>query len=238
MMDIRRIIEHGAEKLEVKISPGAAAAFSEYLSILEVSNESINLTAIKGSENIIRLHFLDSLALMKAVEFSNAKVIDVGSGAGFPGLPLKFAEPSIDLTLLDATRKKTAFLSDLCTSLRTDVEIVNARAEDAAHIDKMRERFDIAVSRAVAHLDILCELCLPFVRVGGAFFAMKSADFEGELDGASGAMRILGAELAQVIKYEIAETGVFRNIICINKIASTPTEYPRRFSKIKNQPLI
>ena len=236
-MDLVHMLEQGARKLGISIPFGAYDSFRIYLSMLEETNKTTNLTAIEASEDIVLLHFLDSLALLKVAEFENANVIDIGSGGGFPGVPLKIVDQTIRLTLLDATAKKIVFLSDLCTKLGIEADMLHARAEEAAHDEHLRDRFDIVVSRAVAHLDVLCELCLPFVRVGGVFLAMKSADYEAELHEAIGAISLLGAEISQTHKYELPDTDIVRSIIRISKTAATPNEYPRRFSKIKKHPL-
>jgi 16S rRNA (guanine527-N7)-methyltransferase len=204
---------------------------------LENKGNYINLTAITGRDDVARLHFLDSLTLLQAADFRNAKVIDIGSGAGFPGVPLKLAEPSMTLTLLDATNKRVTFLSALCDVLGIDTFCIHARAEEAAHMPEMRERYDIAVSRAVARLNVLCELCLPFVRTGGTFLAMKTADSAEETEEALSAVKALGAELTGEKDYIIPGTDITRSIIIIRKISETPVEYPRRFPKIQKSPL-
>jgi len=230
---IHAILEHGADALGVKLPPEAYDSFEKYYELLEKHGRNVNLTAITGAEDVTRLHFLDSIALLKTADFSNAKVIDIGSGAGFPGIPLKIAEPSIDLTLLDATSKRIAFLSEACTSLGISARSLHARAEEAAHMADMRGRFDIAVSRAVAQLNVLCELCIPYVRVGGMFIAMKSVDCIAELDEARDIMAILGADSAEIYDYTIPGTDVTHRAILIRKTSDTPANYPRRFSKIK-----
>jgi 16S rRNA (guanine527-N7)-methyltransferase len=253
--ELSDIIEHGAKSLGISLPDGAAAAFAVYYAFLEQKRKHVNLTAITGCEDAARLHFLDSLALLCAADFRNARVIDVGSGAGFPGMPLKLAEPSLVLTLLDATGKRVAFLSDLCEALGVGavcghacaedvtagggrlMTCIHARAEEAAREHSMRGRYDIAVSRAVARLNVLCELCLPFVSVGGVFLAMKGADSAEELDEALGAVKILGAEYTEKMDYTIQGTDITRSIIIIRKISETPDEYPRRFPKIQKSPL-
>ena len=195
--EVFAIIAQGTKELNIDLPPGTEAAFGTYYDFLEKRGQNVNLTAISGAENIACLHFLDSLALLNAALFQNKKVLDIGSGAGFPGLPLKLAEPSIDLTLLDATGKRIVFLQELCSELGVDATCINARAEDAAHRPELRGVFDIAVSRAVARLNVLCELCLPFVRTGGMFMAMKSIDSVGEVSQASNAVNVLGGELRE-----------------------------------------
>ena len=221
----------------IALPAAAIAAFDSYYSLLEKSGKSFNLTTITGVEDVARLHFLDSLALLMATDFKNAKVIDIGSGAGFPGLPLKLAEASIDLALLDATAKRIAFLSELCAVLEVAATCLHARAEEAARELYLREQFDIAVSRAVAQLSVLSELCLPFVRVGGIFLAMKGIGSSGELEEALGAIHEMGAEYEGTLDYALPETNISHRIIKIRKISPTPKHYPRRFAKIQKSPI-
>ena len=237
METVSQTIERGAAELGVALPPGAGAAFEKYYNMLEQRGKNVNLTAITGAQDVIRLHFLDSLALLGSADFQKARVIDVGSGAGFPGVPLKLAEPSIDLTLLDAKGKRVAFLSDLCAAIAIDAVCVHARAEELAHTPGMREQFDIAVSRAVAQLNILCELSLPFVRVGGSFLAMKSYDSLEEREEARNAIDTLGAKIDGSIEYTIPGAGIKRLIIVIRKTSATPEAYPRRFAKMQKAPL-
>jgi len=231
--NIFAIISHGANEMNIELPPNAEAAFKAYYDLLESCGQNVNLTAISGVEEVARLHFLDSLALLNTTKFKKKNVIDIGSGAGFPGLPLKIAEPSINLTLLDATSKRINFLTELSTILKIDASCLNSRAEEAAHYSQLREQYDIAVSRAVARLNILSELCLPFVQVGGKFIAMKSLDSSDELEEAKSAISILGGSLNQEIDYTIPGTNVTHRVIIIDKIQSTPEKYPRRFSRIQ-----
>jgi len=235
--NVQEIVARGVEELGLDLSPGAVSAYEAYFAFLEERGRSVNLTAITGADDVARLHFLDSIALLKSTRFVGARVIDVGSGAGFPGVPLKITEPSIDLTLLDATGKRVAFVSELCAMLGLDATFVHARAEDAAHEPDMREKYDIAVSRAVARLNILCELCLPFVRIGGVFLAMKGIDSSVELDEARGAIVTLGAQFLECSNYTIPGTDISRSAVVIRKTAETPGKYPRRFAKIQKEPL-
>jgi len=231
------IIEQGAKELYIDLPPEAGAAFRAYYDFLEKRGQTVNLTAISGAGEVACLHFLDSLALIGCTSFKESRVIDIGSGAGFPGIPLKVAEPSIDLTLLDATGKRISFLSELCVELGLEAACVNARAEEAAHFPELREQYDIVVSRAVARLNILCELCLPFVRVGGTLIAMKSIDSDGEVKEAQNAIKLLGAELQENFDYTIPGTDITHRAVLISKIEATPEKYPRRFAKIQKASL-
>ena len=234
---ISTIIAQGAEKLNIELPPDAEAAFRAYYDFLKKHGQAVNLTAITGAGEVACLHFLDSLALLNVVKFKDTKVIDVGSGAGFPGVPLKIAEPSIDLTLLDSTGKRIAFLSELCEELGLKAEYLKARAEDAAYFPDYREKYDVVVSRAVARLNILCELCLPFVCVGGLFIAMKGVDSEDEITETKNALKTLGGEWQKNYDYKIPDTDITHRAVLIRKIRSTTEKYPRRFARIKKSPL-
>ena len=207
--------------------------FSE---LLVEKNKVMNLTAITEPADIATLHFLDCASLLPLAEWKGKTVVDVGTGAGFPGMPLRILEPSIHLTLLDSLNKRIDFLQKGCEDLGlTDVACVHGRAEEfAAH---RRESFDIAVSRALANLQMLSELCLPLAKVGGSFLSMKSVDSDQELEAAKKAISILGGEISEVKDYAIPGTDVRHRLILIKKIKETPKKYPRAFAKIKKNPL-
>lgn len=199
-------------------------------------NQVMNLTAITDEADFARLHLLDSAVLLNVAEIKGKRVIDVGTGAGFPGVPLRILRSDFDLTLLDSTGKRIDFLRETCLALGlTGVDCVHARAEEIAA--ERRESCDIATSRAVASLPVLCELCLPLVRVGGQFLAMKSAQSDDELDGAKRAIETLGARLNRVVDYTIPTSDVTHRVIVIDKVRPTPKQYPRAFGQIKKKPL-
>jgi len=209
-------------------------ALCRYADLLAEKNKVMNLTAITEPEEIASLHFLDSLCLLNLLDFSAKRVIDVGTGAGFPGLPLRIVQPDLQLTLLDALNKRIDFLQEVCRALNLpDVLCVHARAEEFGH----REEYDIAVSRAVASLPLLLELCLPFVKVGGRFLAMKGRDSDEEIAAAEHAAELLGAGAAQITDYSIPGTDVVHRAVLFEKIRPTPVKYPRAFAKIKKSPL-
>ncbi|MEG1593174.1 MAG: 16S rRNA (guanine(527)-N(7))-methyltransferase RsmG [Oscillibacter sp.] len=207
-----------------------------YADTLLETNRVMNLTAITDPAEVATLHFLDSAALLSLVDFRGKTLADVGTGAGFPGLPLRILEPTIRLTLLDSLNKRVDFLQRICDDLGfSDVACVHSRAEEFAA--KHRETFDLVSSRAVASLPLLLELCLPLVKVGGACLAMKSVDCDQELTAAKGAIALLGGQLSAVKDYQIPGTEIFHRLIVIEKIGETPKKYPRAFAKIKKNPL-
>ena len=224
----------GAAALGLELNAGQVAALERYAALLVEKNAVMNLTAITAPAEIARLHFLDSLSLLTLAEFREKRVLDVGCGAGFPGVPLKIGEPSVDLTLLDSTAKRMAWLSgELLPALGLEAERLTGRAEEL--IEGRREGFDLCVSRAVARLNMLCELCLPYVRVGGSFLAMKGAQAGDELAEAKTAIRTLGGELREIARVPIGDA--IHRVVVIDKVQKTPAKYPRRFAKIKQQPL-
>ena len=223
---------------DLGLNPAPAAALAEYGRLLLEQNQVMNLTAITQPDQVARLHMLDCAAVLGAADFSGKSVLDVGTGAGFPGLVLRLCEPSIQLTLLDSLAKRVNWLSQLAPALGAeDVRCVHGRAEELSPLPEWREQYDIVTSRAVADLRLLCELCLPFVKVGGVFLAMKAEDSNEEVDAAGRAVSILGGQLRSAYRYTVPGTEVVRKVIRIEKIAPTPPRYPRRFSKIKKSPL-
>ena len=231
---MRAILEAGLP--QVGADPGCIPALERFADLLLEKNQVMNLTAITEPEAVATLHLLDSLSVWQAADLAGKSLIDVGTGAGFPGLPLRLAHPEIRLTLLDSLNKRVEFLREVCSQLGLeDVKCVHGRAEEfaAGH----REQFDGAVSRAVADLRVLSELCLPLVKVGGVFLSMKSTDCEEELNAAKGAIRALGGRTERVVDYPIPPTDVVHRIIVIRKLSPTPARYPRRFAQIKKQPL-
>ena len=231
-----KILNEGFASLGITPDAKAVDRLKTYFEYLEERNRVMNLTAISGTEDVARLHFLDCAALLKVCDFEDKKVIDVGTGAGFPGMVLKTVQPGMDITLIDSLNKRIDFLSEVCNKLALDgVQCVHARAEEIP--EERRAAYDIAVSRAVARLGTLCELCLPYLRVGGVFIAMKGPDCDTEVEEAKSAMHLLGAQLKDIVRYTIPGTDITHAAVVIEKIKPTHPKYPRKWSQIKKQPL-
>ena len=215
------------------LSPAQIDTLCAFGQALIEKNKVMNLTAITEPQAVAELHFLDCIALLQAEPFAGKRVIDVGCGAGFPGVPLKIAEPSIELTLLDSLAKRMTWLRELLPQLGVEAEVVTARAEE--YVRDCREQYDIAVSRAVARLNILAELCLPYVKTGGYFLAMKGALADEEIDEARRGIAQLGGSIERVYEYPIQDA--VHKAVVIRKQKPTPPKYPRAFAKIKKSPL-
>lgn len=225
----------GTNALNISLSEQQADTFCAFGDALIEKNKVMNLTAITEPTEVATLHFLDCISLLTVEDFQNKTLVDVGCGAGFPGVPLKLAEPSISLTLLDSLKKRIDWLSQVLPSLGVEAECVAARAEEFAALH--RECYDIATSRAVARLNILSELCLPLVKTGGAFVAMKAVDSDEELSQAAGGIKTLGGKVEKIVDYTVPGTDTLHRAVVIRKVRSTPKQYPRRFAKIKASPL-
>lgn len=231
---MRETLERGLP--ELSIDPAVIPALERFAGMVLERNKVMNLTAITEPEDVAALHLLDSLALLPLAALENERLVDVGCGAGFPGVPLAIAGAGLKVTLLDSQKKRMDFLEEARESLGLENAVcVHGRAEEFA--GEQREQFDAAVSRAVAALPVLCELCLPLVRVGGRMLAMKSANSEEEINGAKRAVKLLGGQVEWVKDYQVPTTEVIHRLVCIRKVSSTPGKYPRRFALIKKQPL-
>ena len=205
-----------------------------FADLLIEKNKVMNLTAITEESRVAALHFADCLFLLSVEDFTKKRIIDIGCGGGFPSVPLLCAEPSLDITGVDSTTKRVDFVTQSVTSLGVGGKFISARAEEYAL--KNMEKFDISLSRAVAPLNILCELSMPLLKIGGKMLAMKSTD-EGELENAKNAIKTLGGRLAGTRDYSVGEEYPARRVVIIEKIAKTPPQYPRRYAKIKDKPL-
>ena len=226
------------KKMNYELTEEMLAQFSSYEKLLVEWNEKMNLTAITEHNEVVIKHFADSLFGLKFIKESSS-IIDVGTGAGFPGLPLKIARPDIKLTLLDSLNKRLNFLTEVKNQLGlSDVTCVHSRAEDGAKSGSdLRESFDVATSRAVANLSVLCEYCLPYLKRGGVFLAYKGSDVDEELMNAQNAIETLGGEVTGVYQYNIPDTDINHSVVVITKVRNTPDKYPRLQGKIQKKPL-
>jgi len=228
----------GAKRLGFDLSPGQLESFQVYYEELVQWNKRVNLTAITDYERVQTSHFLDSLTVALFLDDLPTPVLDVGTGAGFPGIPAKILLPRIRLSLVEATAKKAAFLNHLVDRLGLEgVEVVTARAEELAHDARYRETFDVVLSRGVARLDTLAELALPFCMCGGAFVAQKKGKVDAEVDAASAVIGILGGRLREVRRIAVEELDEERALVVIDKCTGTPQAYPRRAGIPQKRPI-
>ncbi len=228
------LLRHALARFGLTLEEQTACQLDAFCGLLLEANRHMNLTAVTDPEGMTVKHLLDSLLLLWAAPpEQGAALLDVGSGAGFPAVPLALARPDLRVTLLDSTKKRVEFLADCCQTLRLPATALHARAEEAARRRELRERFDLVTARAVAALPVLSELCLPFVQLGGVFAALKGGAVEEELGQAEAAIRKLGGKVERVARYTLTEDGEnARSIVIVRKISQTPTAYPRTFAKI------
>lgn len=231
------LLQSEAEKIGVDLGEYGADRFDSYAERLVRWNEHVNLTAITEPDDIVIKHFIDCLYIMKYVAFKkDEKLVDVGTGAGFPGMPLLIANPDLDVTFVDSMEKRIGFLRDVLKNIGLTGTRIHERAEVVGKDADYREKFDYATARAVAPLNVLCEYCLPLVKVGGLFVSLKGSSGMEELKAAENAINVLGGEVAKAVEYQLPN-GDGRSIIIIRKISQTPTKYPRKSKKIDTKPL-
>ena len=222
------------KKYEIDLPSEVYDKLEIYADFLVKYNENVNLTAITDGREIFVKHFLDSILLLKYVDIpSNSSIIDVGTGAGFPSVPMKIYRPDLKITLLDSLNKRINFLQQLCEMTQIDAEFIQGRAEDYGKESQYREKFDFSCARAVANLSVLSEYCIPFVKIGGYFISMKGPN--EIIDESNKAVELLGGKIKSDIQYSLENDT--RRIIAIEKISQTPTKYPRNSSQIKKKPL-
>lgn len=238
-MSFTDIVLQGCSTWNIEIDKEAAEKLEKYAELLVEKNKVMNLTAITEMDEIATRHMLDCLYQMKCADFAGKRVVDIGSGGGFPGIPLQICNASAEFLLVDSRKKRVDFLTEVCEALRLSTTTRAGRAEEIVAEKNMREAFDIAVSRAVAPLNVLCEICLPFVRVGGAFLAMKSDNENAsvEIVSAQRAIRTLGAKIESCEKYTLPNADTAHQVVVIKKVGPTPPKYPRRFAKIEAEPI-
>ncbi len=239
------------DAFHITLSEKQIQQFVVYYEMMIARNESVNLTAITDFEEVCKKHFIDSLSLVKAIDLSGRRqesgsssdhpeltLIDVGTGAGFPGIPLKIAFPDLRVTLLDSLNKRVDFLREVIAELELEkIEAIHGRAEDYAVPGQLREQYDLCVSRAVANLAVLSEYCLPYVKVGGSFIAYKSEKAAEEMREAENAIRILGGGAAEQISFTLPDADIYRSLVTIAKVSTTPAKYPRKAGTAGRKPL-
>ncbi len=238
-MDFYDLMSRSADDVDLQFSKEKYGKFIIYMRLLQEWNEKINLTTIINDEEVIKKHFIDSIKAFKRKELNNANnLIDVGTGAGFPGLPIAIMKEDINVTLLDSLNKRVNFLNTVINALGlSNVTTIHSRAEDGARDIKLREKFDIATSRAVANMSVLSELCLPYVKIGGSFIALKGPSVEEEINESEKAIKILGGKLVGICEINIEGTELRHNLVIVNKIKKCPMAYPRKAGYINKDPL-
>lgn len=231
------LLKNDAEKLGIAISDEQIKKFELLSEMLVEQNKTMNLTAITDPDEIAVKHFADSVSVLTAYDIPvGARVMDIGTGAGFPGIPLLIMRPDIDLTMVDSTAKKLRYVQSTVDSLGLIATTLHTRAEEAGQSKEYREQFDVVCSRAVAALNVLCEYCLPFVKVGGMFIAMKGAKAQEEIADAKAAIKLLGGKIVSEKTFTLSDGGE-RNIVVIKKISHIPPKYPRPSAQIAKKPL-
>ncbi len=233
------ILDTAADNIGLSFDDKKYEQFIKYKDLLKEWNEKVNLTAIKDDEGIIKKHFIDSIKIFKFQPLKNAKkVIDIGTGGGFPGIPMKIIKPDIDIVLLDSLKKRINVLEDILYKIDIkDVTAMHGRAEEFGVDPQHRQQYDAVVSRAVANLAVLSEFCIPYVKVGGYFLAMKGPAAEEEIKAAKNAISTLGGKLEEVIEVEIEDSDLNHNLVVIKKVKNTPKQYPRKAGSITKNPL-
>lgn len=238
-MEFFELMKTASNDVGLEFTEGQYEQFIKYMRLLQEWNEKINLTAITEDGEVVKKHFIDCIKAFKSDKIKNAKtIIDVGTGAGFPGLPIAIMNPNVEVTLLDSLNKRINFLNLVVRELGLkNVKTIHSRAEDGARKPELREKFDIATSRAVANMAVLSEFCMPYVKKGGYFVALKGPSIDEELENGSNAIKILGGELKDIIEISIEETDLKHNIVEVKKIKTCPKTYPRKAGTVNKKPL-
>lgn len=236
---MNNVLTEKVKELSILLNDKQIQQFEQYYNILVEWNKVMNLTAITEYEEVVEKHFLDSLTIVNAIHVEKIEtLIDVGTGAGFPGIPLKIAFPHLKVTLLDSLNKRIKFLNEVINLLElNDIKAIHGRAEDYAKQAEYREQFDICVSRAVANLATLSEYCLPYVKVDGLFVPYKSGEIDEELKSSEKAVSILGGKVEEVVKFQLPGTDIGRSFVKIHKIKETKKKYPRKAGMPTKEPL-
>lgn len=243
-MNNKNFLEENLKELDITLSSKQFDQFDLYYNLLIEKNKVMNLTSIVDYNEVVIKHFVDSLSLVRIFNLNtDFSIIDVGTGAGFPGIPLKIVFPHLNIVLLDSLKKRIKFLDDVIDQLQLNdsntslIETIHSRAEDIAHKEKYREKFDLCVSRAVAKLSTLSEYCLPFVKLGGSFVSYKAGNVQEELEEADKAIKTLGGSIIKVDSFQLPNTDMDRKLIRIDKISFTPKKFPRSAGTPKREPI-
>ncbi len=238
-MEFFELMKRAADEASVELSENQYEQFIKYMRLVQEWNEKINLTAITEDNDFIKKHFIDCIKAFKSEAIVNANtIIDVGTGAGFPGVPIAILHPKAKITLLDSLNKRINFLNTVVRELGlTNVTTIHSRAEDGARNPQLREKFDVATSRAVANMAVLSEFCMPYVKKGGYFVALKGPAIDEEMQNGKNAISILGGELENIIEVSIEETDLKHNIVEIKKVKNCPKIYPRKAGTVNKKPL-
>ncbi|MDY5846507.1 MAG: 16S rRNA (guanine(527)-N(7))-methyltransferase RsmG [Bariatricus sp.] len=234
-----KIFEEKLQQLDIELSEQQFLQFDKYYELLVEWNKVMNLTGITEYEEVNEKHFVDSLSIVKAIDIGKIEtVIDIGTGAGFPGIPLKIAFPHLKVTLLDSLNKRIKFLDTVIEELDLkDIHTIHGRAEDYARQEQYREQYDLVVSRAVANLSTLAEYCLPYTKISGLFVSYKSGDIEEEVKNAVTALKILGGKQRKIVKFQLPGSDIGRSLIIIEKVKSTGKKFPRKAGLPAKEPL-
>lgn len=239
MTEIEKLLSESLKTLGIDINENQVKQFMMYKDLLIEWNEKMNLTAITEDREVIQKHFVDCVSIASKIEIpENINVIDVGTGAGFPGIPVKIAFPHINITLLDSLNKRINFLEEVVKNLELEnVNCIHSRAEDGGQNEEYREKYDMCISRAVANLSVLSEYCLPFVKVGGTFVSLKGPDVTEELNEGRKAIEKLGGEIIKIEKISIPKSDITHSLVIIKKVRQTPKQYPRKAGKVTKNPI-
>ena len=236
---MKELLIESANELGIRLNEKMSDNFFMYKDLLLEWNEKINLTAITEEREIILKHFIDSISILTAVEMKKEiSIVDIGTGAGFPGIPVKIVYPDCKMTLIDSLNKRVKFLQEVITKLQLqDITAVHGRAEDVGQDKNHREKYDLCLSRAVANLSVLAEFCLPMVKIGGEFISLKGPDATEEISTAKTAINILGGEISDIKKLKIPNSDIVHSIVVIKKIRQVPSKYPRKAGYVTKNPI-
>lgn len=237
-LKLKELLQDAALKFDISLDEEQIGKFFIYRDILKDWNQRMNLTAIEDDREIIIKHFIDSISICPIIKDKGSKIIDVGTGAGFPGIPVKIVYPDLKVKLLDSLKKRIGFLDEVINRLGLkEISAVHSRAEEMGQQTDYREKYDISVARAVANLPVLLEYCLPFVKVGGYFIAMKGSSMD-ELGSSKKALDELGGKIEEVMEFNLPFSDIKRNVVVVKKFRQTPTKYPRKSGKPSKVPLV